>query len=115
LPHCILSRVPTANEILGEERLAVLRHVRTAIDLERAALVVADAVRVKGRISANLDAALLQILNEQALNHALVHKQNIRVDHIYDGRVVDFSAESMKRFVCRAAPKGDVVDSDAAL
>ena len=111
----MLRRVPTAHEILCEERLAVLRHVGAAIDLERATLVVADAIRVKGRVPAHLDATLLQILDEQALDHALVHEQNVGVQHVNNGRVVDFAAEAVERFVSRAAPEGNVVDSDATL
>ncbi len=112
---CRTQKTPTANEILSKDRLAILRHIRTAINLERATLVVANAVRVKGRVPPHLVAALLQVLDEQTLYHALVYKQDVRVQHVDDRRVVDFAAEPMEGFVSCAAPEGNVVDPDAAL
>jgi hypothetical protein len=112
---CKTQKRPTANEILRKDRLAILRHIRTAIDLEWATLVVANAVRVKGCVPPHLVATLLQVLDEQTLYHALVYKQDVRIQHVDDRRVVNFAAEPMEGLVSCAAPEGDVVDPDAAL
>ena len=108
-------REPTPNKILRKEHLAVLRHVCPAMNLERGILVLADAVRVEGSIPPHLDLALPQVLDEEGLHHALMNEENVGIQHVNDGWIMYLATEAVEGLLSSAAPKGNVVDSDASL
>lgn len=116
-----LARVKlTSNKVLCQDGSLVLRHIHPGIDLKRCADLlehqgVTRAVRLKGTVPLDLDPALLHILDEQAFYHSLVYEQDIRVQHIDDGRVVDLTAQPPEGLVGCRAPEGDVVDAHAPL
>lgn len=108
-------RKPTSNKVLRQKRLSVLGDIGPAIDLKGPRLVLRHAVRLKGRVPADLDASFPQVVNEEALDHALVDKQDVRIQDVDNGGVMDFAAQSVEGLVGSAAPKGDVVDANSAL
>jgi hypothetical protein len=85
------------------------------MNLERRTLAVTNTVRVEGGIPAHFNLPLLQIFDKKSLHHALMYKQNIGIEHVYNGRIMHFAAEAVEGFVGGAAPEGDIVDSDTAL
>jgi len=44
-----------------------------------------------------------------------MYKQDIRIEHVNNGGIMDLASEAVEGFVGGAAPKGNVVDSHAAL
>jgi hypothetical protein len=85
------------------------------MDLERRTLAITNTVRVEGGIPPHFNLPLFQIFDKKSLHHALVYKQNIRIEHVNYGRIMHFAAEAVEGFVGGAAPEGDIVDSDTAL
>lgn len=107
--------VPTADEVLGQDRLPFLVDVCPTVDLERRAFIVTDTVRVEGGIPPHFNLPLLQVFDKKTLYHTLVHKQNVRIEHVDNGRIMHFAAEAVEGLVDGTAPEGNVVDSDTAL
>lgn len=89
--------------------------VRTTIDLEGPGLVFRYAVGLERRVPPHLNSALLQVIYEDALDHALVDQKNVGVQHVNYGWVVYLAAQSVERLIGRASPEGNVVNSDASL
>ena len=85
----------TSYQILGVNASTVLRDVCPAVNLQGAALILWNIIRLEGSVPANLDTTCSHIVNEQAFYHALVNKENIGVKDVDDGRVVDLAAKSM--------------------
>lgn len=105
----------TADQVLRQDGALVVRHVCPAVDLELAGLAGGKVVRLKGRVTPDLVAALPHVVDEEALDDALVDEEDVGVEDVDDGGVVDFTAEAVEGLVGGVAPEGDVEDADAAL
>lgn len=68
--------------------------IGTAIDLKGAGFVVWDAVRLESHVSADLLAALLHIFKEESFHHTLMNEENVWIQYVDDGWVMDFATES---------------------
>ena len=83
----------------------MLANVETAIHSQRFGVVFGNAVGIEGGVPAHLPSPDFHVLNKQPFNDTLMHQQNVRVEDVDNGRVVDFSTQSMQGFVCCASPE----------
>lgn len=111
----MVKRLLTANQVLGQDCSLIVGDICATIHLQLARLAGNVIIRVIGRIPANLFASLLHVVDEEALDDALMDQKDVGIQDVDYGGVVDFTAQPMKRFLGGAAPKGDVEDANATL
>ena len=86
-----------------------------AVYLQLSVLAGGEVVGVEGHVPANLLAPLAHVVDEETLDNALVNQEDVRVQDIDYGWVVNLAPQPMKGLLRGAAPEGDVEDADATL